>query len=296
MPLKNIQLIVNPTAGKSETILPELSELIKNSSLNWNRRVTKKAGDGLKFSQEAVKNKADLVVVYGGDGTVASVVEGLIDSKIPLAILPGGSGNVLAKELGIPLSLNEAWKLIIDGKADIRQIDVGLLNKRYFILRASIGFEAEIIKGARRSIKNKIGKLAYLFSALESFNKLKRTCYKITIDGMKYEVSGFDCTIANAASLGFTHFTLDKHIEMTDGLLDVIVVRQVNFSLFTYIIAILFGKERNTRIELVKHWQGKAISIQAQPKQAMQCDGELLGESNLNARIVPHAIRIYVPK
>jgi len=100
--IKNIYIIINPAAGEEEAVLPIINTSMKEAGIAWEAFITHEAGDGIKFAQAAVKAGVDALAVYGGDGTLIEAISGLIGSEIPLAILPGGSANVAATELGIP--------------------------------------------------------------------------------------------------------------------------------------------------------------------------------------------------
>lgn len=294
--IKNIHIIINPGAGKGKSILPVINASMKESGIKWEVSITHKGGDAIRLTKAAAKKGIDAIAVYGGDGTVMEVVNGLIESGIPLMILPGGSVNVLATELGIPWDLKEACALISPGAGELKTIDIGRFNSRYFITGVSIGFVADLIKNANREAKNRFGILAYVISMTTAIQKLKLTRYHLKIDGIEYEAQGLTCTVANVGNLGFTKISLDKHIDVSDGLLDVVIVRKANLNLFKLMAITLIKRERPENFELVQHWQGKEISISSSHKQVVQCDGEILEKSHLHIKIVPEAIRVLVPK
>ncbi len=294
--IKNIHIIINPGSGKGESILPIINASMKEAGIQWEALITHKAGDATQFAKNAVKEGVDAVTVYGGDGTLMEVVRGLIGSKIPLIILPGGSANVMANELGIPKDFKEACALISIGPSEMKAIDVGQFNNRYFIVGISIGFSADLVKDANRETKNRIGILAYFFSAAAALMKMKLSNYHLKIDGNEYEVRGLTCIVTNAGNLGFTKISLDKHIDVSDGLLDVVIVRKANLSLFKLIVITLIKRERPENFELVEHWQGKEISISSGRKQVVQCDGEVIEKFPLHIKVIPAAIRVLVPK
>jgi len=152
-----------------------------------------------------------------------------------------------------------------------------------------------LVKGADRESKNRIGILSYFFAAAAALRKLKLAHYHLKIDGNEYDVQGLTCMIANAGNLGFTKISSDKHIDISDGLLDVIIVRKANLSLYKLILITLIKRERPENFELVEHWQGKEISISSSRKQVVQCDGEMLEKIPLHIKIIPGAIKVLVP-
>jgi len=159
----------------------------------------------------------------------------------------------------------------------------------------SLGFEADVVKGADRETKNKIGIFAYLLSAAAALRITKNAVYHLKIDGHRHVVRGLICTITNTGNLRFSSISFDKHIDVSDGLLDVVVVRKANLSLLKLMVVTLFKRERPDNLKLVKHWQGKDISATANPEQTVQCDGEVLGKMPLHVSIIPGAIKVLVP-
>ena len=294
--IKNIHIIINPASGRSEPILPIINASMKEADITWEASITHQPGDAIQFAKNAVKEGIDALAVYGGDGTLTETISGLIGSEIPLVILPGGSANVMATELGIPSDLKEACMLLSQNPIETKTIDIGQFNKRYFIIRISIGFDADVVKGADRQSKNKMGIFAYFLSAAAALKKTKRTIYHLKIDGQKHEVQGLICLITNTGNLRFSNISFDKHIDVSDGLLDVIVVRKVNLSLFKLMVVTLLKGERPDNLELVEYWQGKDISVSSSSKQTVQCDGEVLEKIPLHIKIIPGAIKVLVPK
>ena len=294
--IKTIHIIINPAAGKEESVLPIINTSMKEAGIKWEALITHEPGDAIRFAKAAVKEGIDALAVYGGDGTLMEAISGLIGSEIPLVILPGGSANVMATELGIPTNLKEACSLISHGPLEVKTIDVGQFDKRYFIVGISLGFEADIVKGADHEAKNKLGIFAYLLSAVAALKITKKAVYHLKIDGQEHEVQGLICLITNTGNLRFSNISFDKHIDVSDGFLDVIVVRKANFSLFKLMVVTLLKRERPDNLELVEHWQGKEISVSSSPKQTVQCDGEVLEKIPLHIKIIPEAIKVLVPK
>jgi diacylglycerol kinase (ATP) len=294
--IENIHIIINPAAGKDETILCTINASMKEAGIKWEASITHEAGDATRLAKAAAKEGVDALAVYGGDGTLMEAISGLIGSDIPLAILPGGSANVMATELGIPTDLKEACALLGHGPMETKTIDVGQFDKRYFMIRISLGFEADVVKGADRQTKNKIGIFAYFLSAVAALKITRKAVYHLKIDGQEHEVEGLACVIANTGNLGFSNISFDKHIDVSDGFLDVVVVRKANLSLFKLMIVTWLKRQRPDNLELVEHWQGKDISVSSSPKQAAQCDGEVLKSIPLHIKVIPGAIKVLVPK
>jgi diacylglycerol kinase (ATP) len=202
----------------------------------------------------------------------------------------------MAKELGIPNDLKEACALMSQVPLKMKTIDVGQFDKRYFIVGMSLGYEADLVKGADRETKNKIGIFAYFLSAATALTKTKKAVYHLKIDGQEHEVQGLTCIVTNTGNLGFSNISYDKHIDVSDGLLDVLVVRKANLSLFKLMAVTLLKRDRPDNLDLVEHWQGKDINVSSSPRQTLQCDGEVLESSSLHIKVIPAAINVLVPK
>jgi YegS/Rv2252/BmrU family lipid kinase len=294
--IKNIRIIINPAAGIGESILPIINASMKEAGIKWEASITHQAGDAIQFAKAAVKEGIDALAVYGGDGTLMEAISGLIGSEVPLVILPGGSANVMATELGIPADLKEACALLSHSPLETQTIDVGQFDQRYSLVRISLGFEANVVKDADRETKNKIGIFSYFLAAAAALKNTKKAVYHLNIDGQEHEVQGLSCIIANTGNLGFSNISFDKHIDVSDGFLDVLVLRKANLSLFKLMVVTLLKRERPNNVALVEHWQGKDISVSSSPKQMVQCDGEVLEDIPLHIKIIPGAIKVVVPK
>lgn len=294
--IRNIRIIINPAAGKDESMLPTINASMKEAGIKWHASITHEAGDAIRFAETAVKEGMDALAVYGGDGTLMEAASGLIGSEIPLIILPGGSANVMAMELGIPTDLKEACALISQVPLTLKAIDAGQFDKRYFITGMSFGFGADLVKGADRESKNEFGIFSYFRSAAAALMKTRRAVYHLKIDGQEHNVRGLTCIIANTGNIGFSNISFDKHIDVSDGFLDVVVVRKANLSLFKLMAVTLLKRERPDNLKLVEHWQGKDIRVSSSPKQTVQCDGEVLEKSSFHITVIPGAINVLVPK
>ena len=112
MRIKKVRIIVNPASGRREPILQVINTSMREAGILWEASITHKAGDATRFAKAAVKEGVDALAVYGGDGTLMEAIGGIIGSALPMAILPGGSANVMATELGIPTALTEACTLL----------------------------------------------------------------------------------------------------------------------------------------------------------------------------------------
>jgi diacylglycerol kinase (ATP) len=292
---KRVQVIINPTAGQDQPILGVLNRVFHEAGIAWDVSITNRAGDARRFARAAVDAGVDVVAAYGGDGTVMEVASGLIGSRVPLAIFPGGTANVLSLELGISSDLAEATALVCAEECASVLIDMGQLAKdQYFILRVGSGLEANMVEGADRDLKNRLGTLAYALSALQAIQNPTVSRYRLTIDGQSVESEGIACIICNSGNLGGAGITVSSAVSVRDGLLDVFVLQQANLASLVSLTRDVLTQTEPTTAAL-QHWQGREITLVAEPNQTIQADGEVLGQTPITATVIPGAVRVIVP-
>lgn len=293
---KRIQVIINPTAGQDQAILGVLNRVFHQAGYAWDVSITNKAGDARRFARQAAEAGVDIVAAYGGDGTVMEVASGLIGTGVPLAIFPGGTANVMSLELGISSDLAEAGAMVCREECARVPIDMGQLDDdRYFILRVGIGLEADMVEGADRDLKDRLGTLAYALSALQALRNQTISRYTLTIDGQRFEYEGAACLICNSGNLGGAGIVLSSAVSVRDGLLDVFVLRQTDLPSLLTIARDVLLTPGDPNTPALQHIQGREITVLAEPNQSVQADGEVLEQTPLTARVLPGVIQVIVP-
>jgi len=283
---KHIQVIVNPAAGKNEQILHTLHRVFQKHEINWQVAVTQGSGDATRLAKEAVAAGADVVAGYGGDGTLMEIANGLRGSQRPLAILPGGTGNGMARELNIPLNLAQAAELLCRAPM-VHQIDGGLIDDQYFLLHVYSGMRPH--QKASRDLKDNLGLLAYLLSVLRVIKEPQVSRYFLTIDGMEIEQEGIVCVILNALGWGIEPPFVNR-VNPKDGLLDLFLIKKEAAAVVPSLL-----KLTNTE-DIFQYWQGRKISIHSEPVQEVWIDGEIGGQTPFTAVVAPNSLRIIGPK
>ncbi len=288
-----LQVILNPAAGQDEAVLPPLNRVVREADIEWDVSLTHERGDARRLAREAVQAGAELVAAYGGDGTVMETASGLIGSDVPLGILPGGTANVMAIELGVPRELEAAARLLLAPDVERRALDVGRVGEEHFLLRLGTGFEAVVIEGAERELKDRMGTLAYILSAIKALREPPQTTYRLLLDDESVQIEGMSCLVANSGNLGLPGLALHPKIDVSDGLLDVVVIRQVDFDTLISLAASVAGVENVP--ESLPHWQVRRVRIESDPVQDVQADGEMIGETPIEVEVVPQALQVVVP-
>ena len=294
---KKLQVIINPAAGVGRPILQALNHGFKDSEIDWDVSITHKAGDAERLAKKAIEDGADIVGVHGGDGSVMEVASALRGTDTPLAIFPGGTANVMSVELGVPSdAIESSIDFIAKGNYTTRLIDMGRVNDRLFLLRIGIGLEANMMKSADQEIKNRFGMLAYAFSAFDEMRNLTPTNYRVHVDGELHEVEGVSCMIANSGNVAIGGLTLSKKIDISDGLLDVVVFRRADLAaMITVTAALVSPNAEATDSPQLEHYQGREVVVEADPPQTISIDGEVIEPATLTASILPQAVRVIVP-
>jgi diacylglycerol kinase (ATP) len=293
--MKRIQVIINPKAGQDLAVLSIINDAFHAAGVRWDVSITNQAGDATRFARLAVDTGVDVVASYGGDGTVMEVASGLIGSDVPLAILPGGTANVLSLELGIPTDLAAACRLASGDEGQIRQIDMGRLNEdQHFILRVGIGLEAQMVEGADRDMKDRLGTLAYAIAALQAIQSPMVSNYRMMIDGEAFECEGISCQICNSGNLGGPGLAISSLVSVSDGLLDVFVIQKADMPSLLSLTREVLTREQPEHPAL-RHWQARSVSVTAEPSQPIQIDGEILIADTVSATLLPGAVRVIVP-
>jgi diacylglycerol kinase (ATP) len=288
-----VKIVINPAAGQAEPILSVLNGVFGPADVEWDVAVTHSAGDGEAAAHDATDHGFDVIGVYGGDGTVAEVASALAEGGPPMLLLPGGTGNALAEDLGIPPKLVDAASLLVGDAYDIRRVDLGHTGQRWFALRLTMGFEVEMVRAATREMKDRYGWLAYAMTGLQTLSEPATARYSMTIDGERVEDEGLAVLVANSACTGLVGVMLADDVDVSDGVLDVLVVHDADMLGWLGSAA---DAAQGQAPRMVSRWRGTEIHVEASPCQAVHADGEEAGSTPLDVTVAPGAIGVVVPK
>lgn len=290
---KKIHVVINPASGHDEPILNTLNDVFAPHDIEWEVTITHNAGDGAKLAQVACEGGAELVMAYGGDGTIVDVATTLVKLGIPLGVLPGGTANAFREDVGVPPTLREAAQLAVNDDVQIKSIDVGKVGDKLFLLRVGSGMVGTI-SDVPRELKNRFGLGAYIIKGIQALNQPQYVHYMLDIDGETIETDGAACMVSNGNSIGALNIKLSQQIKIDDGLLDVYVL---NNDLPTMIaMAGSIANIDNLALSL-QHWQGKRITISSEPQQGMYGDGEEIPftQTPCTVEVLHNALQVLVP-
>jgi diacylglycerol kinase (ATP) len=291
---KKIIFIVNPKAGitpKSKVIIELLAgNIFPSSRFIQEVAFTERVGHATELARDAVAREFDIIVASGGDGTINEVACAMVNTGIPMGILPAGSGNGLARCLGISMSYALALRTIIRAKTKL--MDVAFVNDKLFTSIAGIGFDAFVAKKFADSAIR--GMLSYMQIILKEFRHYKPVKYNLTIDGKNIEKLALMIVFANSDQFGFnTRIAPDAKVD--DGLLDVCVIHKMPVS---KLLSVGYHSLRGTlaKTGFAEFYKGKEISINNIDDPLMNIDGEpKIVNSPLNISIKPLSLCVIVP-
>jgi diacylglycerol kinase (ATP) len=235
-----------------------------------------------------------MVVAIGGDGTVSDVAEALVGTSTPLGIIPVGTANVFARELGLPLDLEGACALLA-GRHATTSVDAMRVGKKYFVLQIGIGIDSLMIRDTDRRAKRRFGRGAYLWTAFTRLVGFQPVRFTIVADGRRSRPRASQVLVANGGVLGVPPFRWGPHIRPNDGRVDVCIVSaRTALDYLGLAWHTLLGQQRRDRhLRYLSAQQG--IIVSADHALPVQGDGEIIGETPVHIQVVPDALRVIVP-
>jgi YegS/Rv2252/BmrU family lipid kinase len=286
---RRVHVVINPASGKDQPILNTLNDVFRQYAVEWDATITHKYGDALEQSKAAIARGVDLVVGYGGDGTQHEIANAVVGTATPMAVLPGGTGNGFARELGIPKELRPAVELICTG-GQVRQIDVARIGDQYFIQRMYAGVEPE--RQTSRQMKDRLGLLAYAIQVPRQLRQARTARFRLTIDGKVIEEEGVKLYVVNSGMTG-TGVSIAHGFSIDDGYLDVFVLGRDALSVMAAESRLL--NFTDSPFARLKCWRGQSITVESEPAKTIWTDGELYGESPVTVSVLPGGLAVVAP-
>ena len=265
---------------------------------------TTEEDNGTGQAREAAEKGAEVVCALGGDGTVRAVAAGLIGGDVPLGLLPGGTGNLLARNLGLPIDdIAEAFRVALDG--DDRRVDVGTLNvvvpgqtqeqpnDYYFLVMAGVGFDADVMAQAPEDLKAQMGWAAYVVSGAKNLNGDRFGISVAFDDGDAEHRRIRSVIIGNCGRLqGGVELLPDAEID--DGELDAVLLAPKGVVGWAGVGARVLTKQRKGH-DMVEHHRCRTMMVSLDEPQEVQLDGDPIGPGLvLTAAVEPHALAVRV--
>jgi diacylglycerol kinase (ATP) len=283
--------IYNPASRKApdRTVLNEVKSILGGCGYDLDLWSTEYPLHATHLARKAVAANPHLIIVCGGDGTINEVIGGMALSRIPLAIVPSGTGNVLADELKLPQSVLPAAAEIARSKPV--RIALGKAGNRFFILMAGVGVDASIIYDLDTRLKQRLGEVAFWFEGFRHWFKHRFVPLTVEVNGRSYECT-FAIIARSAAYGGRLKIASRAHL-LQDGLDVCMFSGTSRLRYLHYVLAVLSGT--HLRLPGVIYVHGTEVYVVSDHRIKVQVDGELAGELPMRFEIVPDALTLLVP-
>jgi YegS/Rv2252/BmrU family lipid kinase len=286
-------VIFNPAAGRSAgRERRRIENALAKGGLDHEWVETTKDDPGQGITSRSIAEGATLILACGGDGTMAACATALAGTQVPLAVLPSGTGNLLAINFKIPLDIDDAVRVAIDGKR--RRIDVGSVDGKCFAVMAGMGFDAALLKDTDAALKRRIKALAYVPAGVKHLRSAP-THLSIRFDD-RPPVEG-PAHIVLIGNLGRIQGGLEvlPAAQPDDGLLDVAVVKAGSIRTWAAVLLRVLRKDGRDDAR-VQTYRARRVSIRARDPLPFELDGDVCGEARqLDVSIRPNALTICVP-
>ncbi len=311
-----VLIVFNPVAGQAaivETALDHVVELWRSHGWQVARSPTTSAGDATRIAREGAAAGFHIIVAVGGDGTVNEVMNGLVNTDAALAVLPAGTVNIWAREMGLPMDVQQSAVALL--LSQWRRIDVGRVRSmwprsrrltrkkmgrnytpsvdRYFLLMAGIGFDAAVTAGVNLTEKKRLGAIAYVKQAIQLAWQYKGTNLALRLDGKKLRGRLLMAVVGNSQLYGgVIKFTLKALLD--DGLLDICVIKGQRMWEAPWRLLSIFSRSHHLD-DRIEYHQAKRIQFLSRKAVPVQLDGDYIGTTPMMFEVVPQSLWVLVP-
>ena len=285
-------LIVNPASRRAIVRLPLARDAFALAGVECEVVATEHPGHAAALASERA-GAFDAVFTLGGDGTAMEVVGALTEGSLPVGILPGGTGNLIARALGTPLHVGHAVVALLHG--EVREIDLGRLGDgRHFAFAAGIGIDATMVAATTAEAKRRFGIGAYVRTGVQAALAMESFTLRATVDGAVHTFRATAALVANFGAVLRGVITLGPAISPDDGMLDLCVFTPADAG-----EAVRIGwriVRKDFAPDPAMHFlKGRTFLLETDPPRATQADGELIGITPLGVSLAPRAARLLAP-
>jgi YegS/Rv2252/BmrU family lipid kinase len=310
-----VLIVFNPAAGQAAIVRPEIdhaAELWRTQGWQVELRPTACAGDATNIAKTAAAEGYHIVVATGGDGTVNEVTNGLVNTETALAVLPAGTVNIWAREMGLPMDIQQAAAQLL--LAQWCQIDVGRVRSqfprlrrrsrktirqkvvmidRYFLLMGGVGFDAAVAAGVNPQEKKRFGAIAYVKQAVQMAWEYRGTQVAVKVDDRKIRGRFLMAVVGNSQLYGgVIKFTVNALLD--DGLLDLCVIQGRSMLKAPLRLLSIFSRSHH-RDDRIQYYQAKKIQFLSRKPIPVQIDGDYLGTTPMLFEVVPKGLWALIP-
>ena len=282
-------VILNPRAGGLNNARDRRGR-IESLVGAWPIRITSRTGQAEALTRRAVKEGFKRIVAAGGDGTVNQVANGIGGSNAVLGILPIGTVNVFAMELGLPANDLKLCRDVIEA-GNMRLIDLPSANNKYFVQLGGVGLDAQAVKETSLAFKRSLGPLSYLISAAQI---AARRPPDLFIESEKTSMREGSFVLVGNGRLYGGPFPFFKQAVIDDGLLDVVVFKRLGYlEIIKYLHDVVFSSD--IRVPEIEYFQARSVRVTSNQDVPVELDGELAGNCPVDFQMHEKALRVLAP-
>jgi YegS/Rv2252/BmrU family lipid kinase len=290
-------LITNPKTGRYVSRRKTIQELaldLNAQGVEVELKFTSGPGDAAELAAKAANNGSTDVIVAGGDGTINEAIQGMVGTKSRLGILPRGTANVLARELGLPMNIDKAINVAAHGKS--RRIHFGVAideatnTRRHFVLMAGIGLDASVVRRVQPGLKKRIGKGAFWLSGLSHLANWHPRPFTLEIEGKTYNATF--AAIGKAARYG-GDLMITPRARLDEPMFEICIIDAVSRIQYLQLLSYAMREGMPDDKKGVRFI--KASKVRATGDAHVQVDGELIGNLPMRFEISPHSLEVIVP-
>ena len=245
---------------------------------------------------QAIKDGIEVFIAAGGDGTVSLVGNLLVNTGLPIGILPLGTGNLLAKELKIPLRLEKALDVITSDESDLLSLDAIKLGSRSFLMNVSVGVSSKVMEETHADEKRRLGFTAYLLHFFRQCLGLQLQRFTIDVDGQIETYSASEVHITNSSYMGTETLQWPGDIVPDDGRFELFIIRAINLGDIVRLL-ITVSTRQDLKKNIIKSVKvEKYCQVETKEPMKVQADGDMVATTPFRVEVQPKALRIIVPK
>jgi len=289
-------VVLNPEAGSSagDAAEPMLRGHLSDAGWTYHICTTSDREEMSQALRAVMRGGTDVCVAAGGDGTVSTVAGALAHSSVPLAIIPLGTGNILARELGVPPEPEAALSLLL-GSHTTRAIDALQLDDRLFFVAVGVGVSAVMMRDTPQLEKGRLGRLAYLWTGLKALVGLQPRSFTIVVDGQARNVRASEVMVANVGAVGDPYMRWGAQVRPDDGVMDVCVIRARTVWDFVQLAWYVLTRQQRRASNLSFFAARESVRIDSPDQLPVQGDGDPVAHTPVQVHIVPRAVTVIVP-
>jgi diacylglycerol kinase (ATP) len=291
---QHVLAVINPVTGSTPAheIAARLQREADARGVRLSIEMTRRPGHAVDIVRN-YSSPVDTIIAVGGDGTVSDVVTGASDEPLTIAIIPAGSTNIIAKDLGVPMDITTAIHVAL-GDGEAVDIDIATAGDTTFIHMAGAGFDAAMMRDASRRLKRRIGWLAYLPAGIKHI-RYPTFHAEMRIDDLHVSIPARAVLLALGSSIISPRFSVGDRIDRTDGIIDVCVFNPPGFlGTLSSLAWIAVGRPGRSRWH--HQFRGKRVSLSADRPVPFEVDGDPLGSLPVEVAVSDRRVHVLVPR